>query len=415
MLQGLFRTIARLGPHGILLIAAVLEVTLEAIHLQRPSSSWLILAAAVAAVALGLTWRLQDRLRLLPVALLAVGFHLSWAVLHQWTGQRGDQDTGYFYSMYGNELVDGRYPDAEYPVGAVLLFALETQLGGGSAEMPNRFLMVPFQLACVLAVWCLRTPHSGWLATVLAIWPMNTYYWQYRFDLVPAALIVVGLLLAYRSRWGWSGFGLAIGTAVKWTPALSFVVLAVWLVAGARWTELKRGASGFLGCLVLIHLPFLLWQPDRVLGAYATQGERAITNESVWFFPSWLLGISGETEAAFAPARAPHWADMLAVGVQAALVVGLIALAWRARNRIGTALVLAALAPVVFLLTNRIFSPQFLLVVTVALAFAGALAASGRREQLALGALLMGATFANAFVYPFEPPFEPRSWQPYSA
>jgi len=407
--------ISSLGPHWILVAAAMFEVAMEAARVERGSSSWLILAAAAAAVALWLAWRLQDRLRLLPVALIAVGFHVSVVVLHQVTGQRGDQDSGYFYTLYGNELLEGRYPEAEYPVGAILLFALETLLGGGSAEVPNRVLMVPFQLACVLAIWCVRTRHSRWLATVVAIWPMSTYFWLYRFDLVPAALIVLGLLLAQRGRWGWSGIGLAIGTAVKWTPALSFLLLAFWLVAGRRWAELKRGVAGFLGCLVLIHVPFLLWQPDHVLAAYATQGERGITNESVWFFPLSLLGVLGETEAVFAPAGAPPWADVVAIGVQALALVGLFVMTWRMRARIDSALVLAALAPVVFLLFNRIFSPQFQLVVTSAVAFAGALTVVGRREQLALGALVMGATFANAFIYPFDPPVEPREWQLYSA
>jgi len=80
---------------------------------------------------------------------------------------------------------------------------------------------------------------------VVAIWPMSTYYWLYRFDLVPAAFILVGLLLARRGRWGWSGLGLSIGTAVKWTPGLSFLVLAAWMVAGRRWTELQRALAGF--------------------------------------------------------------------------------------------------------------------------------------------------------------------------
>jgi len=167
---------------------------------------------------------------------------------------------------------------------------------------------------------------------------------------------------------------------------------------------------------MLIHVPLLLWQPDHVLAAYTTQGERGITNESVWFFPLSALGVLGETEAVFAPAGAPPWAGVVAVALQALALVGLLALAWRMRAAgIDSALVLAALAPVVFLLTNRIFSPQFLLIVTAGLAFAGALAKLGRREQLTLGTLLMGATFANAFVYPFTPPVEPRSWQPYSA
>src|ERR687891_644858 len=410
MSRALPRTVARLGPHWVLLIAATLEVALEAARIGTGSSGWLVLAAAISLLALGVVWRLQDELRLAPVAVVALAFHVAWVGLHLWTGQVGDQDPD-AYAAYGNELLDGRYPESEYPVGAILLFTLEALLGGGSAETANRVLMIPFQVVCVLAVWSLRTRFSSWFAAALAIWPMSTYYWQYRFDLVPAALLVLGLLLALRGRWGWSGIVLALGTAVKWVPALAFAVLVVWLAAGSRWAPLRRTTASFVGCLAAVHVPFLLWQPDRVLDTYRGQGERAITNESVWFFPLSLLGLTGNTEPVWAPAGTPNWTDLLAVAIQAAVLVGLGALAVRHRQRLGNALVLAALAPAVFLLTKRVFRPQFMLVVTAALALAGALAAPGRREQLALGLLLLAATFANAFVYPFEA----GPWQPYSA
>jgi hypothetical protein len=404
----------RFGPHGALAVAAGAAIALEAVRIETGSTVWLVFAAAVVCAGLVFAWRVQDRLRLVPLAAIAVSFHVAWIALNESQGAHGDQDPGAYFA-YGDELLHGTYPETEYPVGAVLLFALEALLGGGSAEAPNRFLMVPFQLACVLAVWSLRTRHSSWLAAVIAVWPMTAYYWQYRFDLVPAALLVLGLLLASRGRWGWSGIALGLGTAVKWSPALAFVVLAAWLVASARPRELGRAAAGFAGAFGLLHLPFLLWAGDRVVDTYRGQGGRAITNESVWYIPLRALGLTGDDSRVWAPAGAPGWADTAAVAVQALLLLGLVALAVRARGHLGDALVFAALAPALFLLTNRVFSPQFFVVIAAALAFAGALAATHRAEQLALGGLLMAATFANAFVYPYEAPFGGSSWQVFSA
>jgi hypothetical protein len=397
-----------------LAIAAAAEVGLEAVRIETGSTVWLILAAAVACAALALVWRLQDGLRLLPVVAIAVSFHVAWLVVNELFGVSGDQDPD-AYAAYGEELLRGTYPESEYPTGAILLFALEALLGGGSAETPNRFLMVPFQLVCVLAVWSLRTRHSSWLAALIAISPLSTYYWQYRFDLVPAALIVLGLLLARRGHWGWSGIALGVGTAVKWTPAFTFGVLAVWLVASTRWRHLGRATACFLGAFGLIQLPFLLWATDRVVATYRDQGERAITNESVWYFPLRALGLTGEDPRVWAPAGAPGWADAVAFSVQALLLLGLLVAAVLARGRMDRALVIAVLAPVVFLLTNRVFSPQFVLVITAALAFAGALVATRRSEQLALGGLLLAAMLGNAFVYPYEAPYDLASWRPFSA
>ena len=69
----------------------------------------------------------------------------------------------------------------------------------------------------------------------------------------------------------------------------------------------------------------------------------------------------------------------------------------------------------VFLLTNRIFSPQFMVLVVPALALAAALVAQDRRVQLAVGFALMGASLANGFVYPYSLPHQAITWQVASA
>jgi hypothetical protein len=59
------------------------------------------------------------------------------------------------------------------------------------------------------------------------------------------------------------------------------------------------------------------------------------------------------------------------------------------------------MAPFAFLLTNRIFSPQYLVPILAAWAIAGAVLLESPRRQLALGIAAMAATTANAFVYPY--------------
>jgi len=411
--SGLRRSVDLIAPHGVLAVAAGLEVVLEIARTKSGSSIWLVLAAVVALAALISVWHRQDELRLVPLVVIGLSFHLAWIWAHHTLGAMGDQDVTSVYPVEGNELVHGIYPESEYPVGAVLLFGLEAWLG--DVQTANRLLMVVFQLACVLAIWGLRTRYSGWLAAVVAIWPMNGYYWEYRFDLVPAALIVVGLLLAYRARWGWAGLALAVGACVKWSPGLAFAVLAVWLVASARWRDVQRLVGWFAATAIALNLPFYLWAPHHFLAAYRNQGSRAITNESLWYFPLRLFGLTGEDSRVFWLAGAPHWADQLVVVLQVVLLGGLIGLAALARGRIRPALALAATAPVVFFLSNRVFSPQFLVVLMAAWLFAAALVATSRKEQLLVGLLAMGATFANAFVYPFHLPDYDTPWQPYSA
>ena len=80
------------------------------------------------------------------------------------------------------------------------------------------------------------------------------------------------------------------------------------------------------------------------------------------------------------------------------------------RRNLRPAVAIAAMAPVVFFLTNRIFSPQFLILLLAAWAVGLALVAESRREQLPLGAAALGATFANDFVGQFVLWNHNRTW-----
>lgn len=365
-----------------------------------PDPVWILIEAVVALGSLLYAWRAQDRLRLPQLLALGLTFHIGWLLVHWHLGVPEDGDPK-LYRLQGDSLLDGHYPRSEYPPGAVLLFAAEELLWPSDPGSAHKLLMVPLQLTTIWAIWGLRTSYSAWLAALVALWPMNTFFWEFRFDLAPTALLAVGLLLAYRERWAWSGFAFGLGTVVKWTPALSFAALGAWCLAGGQKRPAARLAGGFLGVVLLIYLPFLVWSPTELWAAYSKQGGRFITGESLWYLPLRLFGFVGEVpEFAFA-AGAPHWADVLSVVIQALLVLGVIGVAALSRSR-STAVAVAAIAPALFLATNRIFSAQFLVVMLAAWAISAALLARSRQEQLVLGLALMAATLANVFVYPYE-------------
>ncbi|MGH2997248.1 MAG: glycosyltransferase 87 family protein, partial [Gaiellaceae bacterium] len=344
----------------------------------------------------------------MPLLALALAFQAGLVAVHLWLGADADVDTSIVYRLRGEALLDGEYPRSEYPTGAVLLFALEALTG--DTRVANAFGMIPFQLATVAAVWALRTRWSAWLAALVALWPANAYYWEFKYDLVPAALLAVGLVLALRGRWTWAGVALGLGTAMKWTPALAFLALAVWLVASGRRGAARAHALAFAVALALVHLPFLIWSPHEVAAAYTQQGDRPITAESVWYLLLRPFGLAELHRHLSEGAGAPGWANVAATSIQAALVLAVLVAAWRVRGNPRAAVALAAMAPTVFLLSNRIFSPQFLVPILAAWAVAAALVVQSPREQLAVGLAAMAATGANAFVYPFALPFYDVTW-----
>lgn len=398
----------RLDPNVALAAGAVATVALEAAYRTWTITPLLLLQAVAVGLALLAAWRNQERLRLPAVLAIVVGLQLALLAVHLGLDVAGDKDSSVVFRWQGNMLRAGDYPRSEYPLGAVLLFALEAVLGGGSTRIPNALLMAPLQAVAVASIWLTRLPYAPWLAAVVGLWPLNSFYWQYKFDLAPAALLALGLLLALRGRWAWAGAALALGTLVKWTPALAAVALVAWLLRNGRRRAAAAHAAVFAAVGVLAYVPFLLWDDD-VLAAYERQSGRAITPESLWYLPLRLFGLAHvRTHISFA-AGAPEWADIGATILQAAVVLALVVLAARAVS-LRAAVALAALAPAVFLFTNRIFSPQFVLVLFVSWALAAALLVRDRREQLAVGVAAAVAATGNAFVYPFALPHYDVTW-----
>ena len=397
-------------PHTVLAAAAVLVLAVEAAYRTWISDAWLFLQAALMLAALLYAWREQERLRPQVVLGLAAGFALAWMTVHLAVDVIADKDSGVVFRWQGNGLLRGDYPRSEYPVGAVLLFAFEAWIGGGTTRVANAFLMVPFHVATVGAILASRTRFAPWLAAVVGLWPLNAYYWEFKYDLVPAALLAIGLLLALRGRWALSGVVLGLGTLAKWTPGLAALVLVAWLVASRRGREARDHVLALAATIALVYVPFLVWSPSEVLAAYGRQSGRSITPESVWYLLLRPLDLAHvRTHISFS-AGAPDWANVAATLAQALLIALAIAVAVSARGNLRAAVAVAAVAPGVFLLTNRIFSPQFVVVVFAGVAIGAALLARTRREQLVIGIALAAASFGNAFVFPFALPFYWFTW-----
>jgi hypothetical protein len=404
------RNSSRRDPALVLALGAGVVLAAEWGYREWTSDAWLFLQAGAAAAALAYAWREQDALRLSTLLLVAAAFQIGYVGLHLGLDVSGDLDSRVVFRWQGNAILDGYYPRSEYPPGAVLLFAIEALVGGGTTRVSNAVLMVPFGLALVAAVWSLRTPLAAWLAAFAALWPMNAFFWEFKYDLAPAALLAVGLALAYRERWWWSGVALGLGVLVKWTPALAALALVLWLVAQRRFRQAASHAAGVLAASALPCLPLLLWDADAVVAFWERQSGRPITAESVWYLPLHAFGLAEVHGHISFGAGAPDWARPVAVSLQGALVVLVLVVATRAQTR-GAAVAAAALAPALFLLSNRIFSPQFAVLLVASWAVAASLVLRSRGEQLAVGAIAALATTANVFVYPYALPYHDTTWQ----
>jgi hypothetical protein len=389
--------VRRAEPLGALAAAAVVVVAIEAAvpHAEyRYGPECIAVALALAAV-----WRRRDRLSPAPLVALAVALPAAVAAVHLARGVHGDRDLELVYQPQGQSLLDGTYPHSEYPPGAVLLFAFEALVR--DARSVNPFAMAVCAGATVWGLCALRSGIARWLAAAVALWPVNAYFWEFKYDLLPTALLVLGLVLAGRGRWASSGALLGLGAAAKWSPGLAFLVLAVWLVAGGRPREALRHSAGFVLAAAVVVVPPLAWSPGAVWASVSKQAPRGITPESFWYLPFRAIGQASRPDAVFAPAAVPHWANTVAVVAQVLVVAAIVAGVALTRPSLPAALVAAASAPATFLLLNKVFSAQYAVTILAAGAFAaGALVAEAARRVLLVVGLLLVATAANVFVYP---------------
>ena len=72
------RAAEALEPHAVLAVAGGVAIGCEAARIDTGSTAWVLVGAAAAFTAMVLAWHEQDRLRLLPLAGIALAFQLIW-------------------------------------------------------------------------------------------------------------------------------------------------------------------------------------------------------------------------------------------------------------------------------------------------------------------------------------------------
>jgi hypothetical protein len=374
----------------------------------------------------------------LAVRLLALGGRLLIGA------GAGDPDVELFYS-YGRATLELGVPVVEYPSGALPFWALLAL--PGSREL-FALLLPLLNTACdlliVFGLWKIvdcrlqiadfpvQPPISNLQSPIplfYALSPLLLPFWHGKYDPLPGALLALGLAAFATGRPLASGALLGLGGAVKWVPWLAAPLLALHYlrratsgsqrpvtssgrsasalglsapVVGLRSPALWRFAGGLVAAIALASLPFALRDPGAFLAPYTLQGGRPLIGESLWFLPALLAepGLLAGLTHPWSNVESSAIAPGLTVAAQglalAALALPLLLLPPERRRT----LALAALAPGAFLLLNRIFSPQYVLLITVSALAAGA-ATLRRREALVLVGLLAAMQAANLLVWPY--------------
>ncbi|HEV2811340.1 MAG TPA: glycosyltransferase 87 family protein [Acidimicrobiales bacterium] len=275
--------------------------------------------------------------------------------------QGGEQFYGYCYSdlvtlWFGRGLADGRIPyidqPLEYPpliglqVWVTALIARSRDSGVIAFYHFNAALNAVFVLATLGVLRHLQLParrQLWWAAT-----PPVALYASLNWDPLAVLLLVVAVTLHLRGRDAAAGVAAGLGTAAKLFPAL-----LIPLVVIARLRQRNPGAAArHAGTAILtwaaVNVPLAVTAPEGWSRFFELSRARGATNATLWALAD-ELGLARLDPVALNRASAVAFAG----GAALILVVG-----FRRRSPAATwSLLLPLLAW--FLVTNKVFSPQF--------------------------------------------------------
>jgi uncharacterized membrane protein len=237
----------------------------------------------------------------------------------------------------------------EYPVVIGFALYVAASLAPGTTGVFLLTALASLGLAVAVALLLNRSPNARPWRFVLGV-PLVLYAFQ-NWDLFAVVPALVGVIAFARGRDRLAGTALGIGAATKLFPG----VLALPLAA-LRWSQGDRaGARRVLlwagGTFAVLNLPLLVAAPTRWWWTYRFQGARHATWGSAWYYLYRVPGV--HTLVAHDPAGIANVASLVAL-------VGGIAWLTRtaARRRLEPAAVaLAAVA--IFVLANKVYSPNY--------------------------------------------------------
>jgi uncharacterized membrane protein len=240
----------------------------------------------------------------------------------------------------------------EYPVLTGMLTWLAALPAPADDPAAYYWLTAALLLGCflaALAATALTVPHRRWDGLLLALAPSVALAGLINWDWLAVALTAAFLLAWSRRRPVLAGVLLGLAVAAKFYPVLLLGPLLVLCWRRDRLSAFAATAAAAAASWALVNLPFMLAAPDGWSYFFRFSSERGMDFGSPWY----ALSLWGAT----LPAGA---VNAVATG---ALVVLCAGIAWLilAAPRPPRLAQVAFLVVAAFLLTNKVYSPQFVL------------------------------------------------------
>ncbi|WP_330239587.1 glycosyltransferase family 87 protein [Streptomyces sp. NBC_00525] len=313
------------------------------------------------------------------VALVAIGMFALGMVqklpCYNWAWFRGaaSQYTHACYSdiphLYaGRGFADGLVPYfdrlpgdmqfLEYPVltGVFMQVAAWLTPGGGSLQTQEQaywlanagMLMI---CTAVIAVCVARTHRRRpWDGLLMALAPAFALTATINWDLLAVALTAAAMLMWSRSRPLAFGVLIGLATAAKLYPVLLLGPVFVLCWRAGKWRAFGAALLGAAGSWLVVNLPVMIPAPEGWKKFYTFSQERGIDFGSFWLVITQRSGEAIDVSTVNTVSTVTTLVLCLAIGA--------LALTAPRRPRFAQ---LAFLVVAVFILVNKVYSPQYVL------------------------------------------------------
>ncbi|MDP9824572.1 glycosyltransferase family 87 protein [Kineosporia succinea] len=229
----------------------------------------------------------------------------------------------------------------------------------GPEVVPYFVIMaVVLAVAWLIAVACtLPLVTKKWHAVLMALSPLVFVHAFTNFDTLAVALAAGGMLAWARQKPVLAGLLLGIGAAAKLYPLfiLGPLLVLCWRsrTLGPWWKATITAAAAWIAC----NAPFALLYPRGWWEFFRLNSTRVADHDSIYnaltTFTSWT-GFDGPVYAGESPEKLNAFTLVAFLGL--CLVIGVIGLSAPTRPRLASLVFLVVAA---FLLTNKVWSPQY--------------------------------------------------------
>lgn len=272
-----------------------------------------------------------------------------------------------FPELFRNRgLAEGTFPilgtgsQFEYPVLIALIAGITAWLVPGTGiSDPSVLAYFDINVALLAAVTVVTvlatarmTSRRPWDAAMVALAPGIVLAGTINWDLWAAALLALGMYFFSRQRLVLAGVFIGLGTATKLYPLLVLGAILLLALRTGRFRPFLVTAGAAAASWLAVNLPFAAANPSGWAYFFRFSAERDAGYSSPWFAYNLVANRLRWTELS------PAAVDLLSIGLFLLSCAAITAVALTAARRPRMAQ-LAFLIVAAFILTGKVYSPQF--------------------------------------------------------